>query len=533
MSEFVANDLARRGFEARAKRQSGKSVRALERCFKEELEVINDPARRVIVLTPRGGAKTHTARHLILQTMLDIPYARVLYIAITRKMAKELLFDELARDNHELELGWTPSILDLTYRGTNGSKCLMFGAKDEKDVERQRGQPWDLVVIDEAQGIGAKVLKRLLYDVVLPRLGDRNGRLVLCGTPGYILTGEFFDASGPTSANIFIDKQGKRRAVSRPWDERNDLKWQHVRWNWSYHWWPLSANISEGGQGLLKAAIELKEASGWDDDHPTWRREYLGQWIPDDANLAYKFNVEKNVWYPEHGTDLAGALKSLPSGHDWHYVMGIDPGHTDPFAIEVFAYAETYDKILQVYEHEVEKDPDGRKSFEMAATKVLEIMERLDVEQIVCDQTGGIGNILIDSLVKDYGIPVKPAVKTHKRDAVELMNSDMIGGKIKMMPGTKIIEEMTYLSWDDTGHKTRSGQADHHCDAAVYIFREIYGVGTEVPKVIIPKQSSEWIDRRMQEAEERLEYTESRRQSGDEDFEDDEKLWNDHNDQWS
>ena len=33
-------------------------------------------------------------------------------------------------------------------------------------------------------------------------------------------------------------------------------------------------------------ALATKRRRGWSDDHPTWRREYLGEWVADNSELC-------------------------------------------------------------------------------------------------------------------------------------------------------------------------------------------------------------------------------------------------------
>src|SRR5690606_25129001 len=159
-----------------------------------------------------------------------------------------------------------------------------------------------------------------------------NGTLWLIGTPGHTLRGPFYEVTRPGSD------------ASRPWLERDREEFEGWT-SWSFHSWTLSDAAAAGvraAKNLWAAALQNKANKGWGDEHPVWRREYLGQWAADDTERIYRYRPhddegnEWNRWDPER---TPGGLAKLPGSlSDWCFVYGMDFGSKDPFSLEVFAY---------------------------------------------------------------------------------------------------------------------------------------------------------------------------------------------------
>src|SRR5690606_29067747 len=109
--------------------------------------------------------------------------------------------------------------------------------------------------------------------------------LVLIGTPGAILAGPFYE--------ITTGKGSKDHGTVRFWSERESKK----RATWSVHSWTAEDNTAcpwiwaeyDDEGNLVGGALFDKQEAGWDDDHPTWLREYRAKWVPDDSALVYAY----------------------------------------------------------------------------------------------------------------------------------------------------------------------------------------------------------------------------------------------------
>lgn len=428
-----------------------RGLTAVQRAF------VLDGSRRIAALCPRRAGKTTAVRARLLRRSLMQRRSNCLYIAMTRQSAEELLWNELKTLNQELSLGaqFNNTALRMTIPAL-GSEITLSGADNRADIDKHRGQKYDEVWIDEAKSFPPKLLAELIDQVIAPALMDRRGTLGLIGTPGNILGGLFFDATRTGST------------ISRPWAERDDERWHSQKWEWSLHQWQLRDNTAV--PHLWDEAQRTKEEKQWSDENPIWRREYLGQWVADDADRVYKYREVNedgepwNYWTPAPTTE--GNPFGLPADHWWRYVYGIDLGSRDPFALVVLAYADTHPNLYQVYEY-------GQKG--MTVTQVGELLTRLiertgHPDAIVADLAGN-GGMVIAELNQRYGLNIEAAEKKNKPDSIETTNSDLIDGRLKLLKGGQVAAQMSELQWDDTGMRENKAQRNDHCDACIYARR--------------------------------------------------------------
>jgi hypothetical protein len=399
-------------------------------CHPWQAAAVRDPARRISLRVGRGGGKTTSKRARGVIKISKIHRARVLYFATTRDQAIELNWEPLKdlidkageRDNFE----FTESRLVCTCKRT-GSRYKMVGADDKQEIEKYRGQPFDEVQVDEGASHSPELLERLLFRIIGPRLGERNGCIVLGGTPGHILRGPFYDSTRPGSEQ------------HRPYDERD--KPEYANWTkWSSHHWTLKS-VSElpnakkaypAQVALWAEALIEKATNGWSDDNPIWRREYLGEWAADDAQNIFRYQPHLpdgtlwNQWDPER--DALGIAK-LPGGvSNWLYGYVMDLGKKDPCAINIYAIAPDDPKRNMWHAFNLEQR-------DLYARRIAEILiGEAAVKQMLRgdglpDQLGGLfgvtgwpavavadtavlGEMILDELANVYGIKFKPADKS-------------------------------------------------------------------------------------------------------------------------
>jgi hypothetical protein len=420
----------------------------------------------------RGGGKTTGGRARLLRRMLRTPKARCLFIATTRAQAEELLWIPLKETLDKLGIAATfnETKLRCTLR-QNGAQLRLVGADDKKEIEKLRGLPHHEVGIDEGASYDPTLLDHLVNRIISPRLGDYGGSLWLIGTPGHVLSGLFYNVTRTSSD------------VSRPYADRENPEF--ANWlGWSTHTWHLEDGAPYvPAMGRLWQEAQLnKAANGWSDNHPVWKREYLGQWAADDTENVFRYRALTddgqpwNCWDPER--DARTGFAKLPPG-DWRYVYGLDMGHGDPMAVVVFAWDPTERILRQVY------------GFERRNMYARPIAELLLGEELNHDKPGGLfgvtgwpdaivadtthlGGALLDELANVYGIKILPAEQKAKHDAIELMNGDLLDGRIKVLKGSTLEEQFLSLQWaEDQWGKIRENkaQANHSSDAAIYARR--------------------------------------------------------------
>ena len=466
-----------------------KSDRVIADCHPRQRDYVVDDSLWITALVGRGGGKTTGQKARFILRMLRTQRARCVYIATTRVQAEILLWTPL-KDTLE-KLGFVIG-RDVTFNETkllctflrNGARLRLVGADDQREIDKLRGQPFHEVCIDEAASFPAVLLDNLVTRIIGPRLGDYNGTLCMIGTPGHILQGKFYDFTRPGAVTE------NNEPLHRPYDERDDPQYAEFS-GWSSHSWSLNdpeAQKIPALYNLWQRALLNKKNERWSDDHPTWMREYLGIWSADNSENVFKYRPHDadgkplNQWNPERYGDLKFAR--LPIGFDWHYVIGMDLGHSDPFALQVLAFAPDDEtrSIYQVYEFCQTK---------MYARPIAELLlgkdRNHDKPSGVLGVTGwpdgmvadlaGLGDTLLDELREVYGIRIAAAEKGYKYKvpAVELCNGDLIDGRIKVLKGSKLEDEMTRLQWvmDEYGKLSENkGQANHCLVAGTMVMTE-------------------------------------------------------------
>lgn len=381
------------------------------------------------------------------------------------------------------------------------------------------------VAIDEAASHEHKLLERLIKRVVGPRLGEFGGCICLFGTPGHDLRGMFYEATFPglkDKLNIpynrpYEDRNKPEydRRCTESFDYRPALDKETGTWTrWSSHYWTIydGAPYVKALKDELAENLIEKEANGWSDDHPVWQREYLGRWAADDTEMMFKYRpqlngADWNQWDPPK-TGLLG-FAQLPNGPDgkprtdWLYAYGFDMGHSDPFACVVLAFSpsDTTRTIYHVYSFSKpkmyarpiaqlllgtdEKQPTGCSPHE----KMTGLFKATDWPIGMVADVTHLGPAILDELTNVYGIKIAPAEQKAKFAGVELFNGDLIDGRLKILKGSLLEDQLSRLQWqpDEFGRlKEPKGVANHEADAALYgrrLIAHLFDTGAiEAPK---------------------------------------------------
>lgn len=448
----------------------------LSSCHPKQLGFVTDPGRRVAALVARGGGKTTGGRARFVRKMGTTPKARCLYIATTRDQAEELMWGPLKDlcEALDIDAKFNETKLRCEFVKT-GATLRLVGADNKREIEKLRGIPFYEVGIDESASYPTQLLDHLLFRVIGPRLGDHNGVLWLIGTPGHILKGPFYDATRPGSE------------ISRPYADRG--KPEFADWNrWSFHRWTLEdgAKSVPAMRNLWREALLEKEANNWSDTHPVWLREYKGQWAADDTEHIFKYRPHTeegeplNQWDPPR--DRRG-FAELPSDFaDWRFVFGMDMGHSDPFALQVFAWSpsDPGKTLYHVWEFN-QRGMYARTIAQMLIGEALDhdrlggAMESTGWPDAMVADMAGLGGAQLDELKNVYGIGIKAAEKKNKHDAIELFNGDLLDGRIKILKGSVLEEQLMSLQWDEDDYgrlREHKGMRNDCTDAAIYARRE-------------------------------------------------------------
>lgn len=476
-------------------------------CHPWQLAAVEDPAKRITLLVGRGGGKTTALRARALLKMLRRPRASIAYVATSRPEAERLNWEPLKQFLTSLS-DHIPGILDdfEFYEAKmqcvclrNGSKVTFFGVDDKREVNKLRGVPFDELQIDEAASHDVLLLENLIDRAVGPRLGERGGAIVLAGTPGHVLRGRFYEAS----------RDGSN--LHRPYSKRDDEDF--ANWiGWSSHAWdmPDILKLPDADKRYpnivanWKEALVEKQRQGWGDDNPIWLREYRGKWAADNTTAIYTYRAHSadgtpfNRWDPYDGKKLEGlvalktAIDKLPSDlSDWLFGYGLDLGSKDPFALNILAFSPTdaQRRFFHVYSFE------KRHMYARTIAELLIGTEATEkaIRSEVYDQVGGLfgvtgwppaivadlaglGETLIDELAKVYGIRIKAAEKKGKFGAIEVVNGDLVDGRMFILADSPLEVQLSTLQWkpDEYGQpKEDKSAANHSSDSLTYIRTEI------------------------------------------------------------
>ena len=413
---------------------------------------------------------------------LTIPNADCLYIALSLKSAKRLLWRALKKLNKDFELGATFNNSELVMSFPNGSIITLGGADNAEAIEKYRGTPHHLVIIDECKSFSAALLDELIVEVLEPRLLDYRGTLVLIGTPGDVLAGQFFEITGPESTQVAETPAG-RTVKSIPYEDRSEDRFVGAAWEWSLHTWTQADNVA--APQIWEEACREKTRKGWTDDNPIWRREYLGEWQPDTGKRVYAFNSALHTWTP--GPSTADNPFGLPESHsEWEYVIGIDLGYKDAFALEVLAYSATERRRYHVKEIR-----EKRLNVTKMASAIKDTVALCGEVQAMVADYAGTGDAILDEFSDIHGLFVDRAEKLQKRDFIELWNDEITGGNYKILKGSKLAEELANNQWDERNPLKEKPSLERDCaDAALYASREVRRLHSFAPPVSVPEPGS-------------------------------------------
>lgn len=438
-------------------------------------DLVEDEHKRIALLTPGRTGKTFSVRGRLFKSALTVRDSLNVYIGLTKMKARQEIWEgpsgivNLCERLGLKEPEVTFNRQEMLFRiPAMGSTIMCGGADDRKTIEIYRGGPgYEEVWIDEAKSHDPDLLDVLIDDILTPRINARNGVLGICGTPGSILRGQFYD----------ITRTGSELSI--PFGQHNPIE----DLAWAMHRWDLSMNTTKvpgTDKSIWELALRTKRAKGWTDRNPKWMREYLGMWAADDTDFVYRYRphtddgAEFNTWTPappthENPFGLPRVAK-LPSGDvpiRWQFAVALDFGEKDPCALEVFAFAEQTRRIYQVHEFY-----QPTKSIDLIASeldKAVRLIQRYaDYPVAIVGDMAALGGYITNEILLKTGHKVSPANKVDKLGFMELVNGDLVDGRIKLLRDKQLAKQMSELQWDEKGKRENKSQRNDCCDCALY-----------------------------------------------------------------
>lgn len=451
--EVAAEELQRRLTQLSASAELVPKIYAT--MFDRQIAFVQDKSKLKVARCTRRAGKTQMWPRAICITALEKPGSLIRVWGPTRQRAKELVWGPLKKFVLDMEIPVEiPEESTLTLKFTNGSEVRMVGADKEKELHKRRGDKTDLEIILEAQNHD-HTLKILVEDVIRPSLFDTDGSLCMEGTPGIVCAGYFYDVSG---------------------DNSEDRQWKSVKIpGWSCHHWSMIDNPKidkwNGKKNWREIAISEHEYErirrGWTVDHPTWIREWMGQWVNDHSALFYR--VSNNNLFND---------SVLPWGPGWTHSLGWDLGARDDMALVVWGFHPDTNCLYEAFSW---KKPGASASEVMQQITLLE-EKGFNIISRVAD-TGGGGRMYVDEVARRFGVHFEAAKKTEKYEHVRLMNDDLASGIVKVKEDSPLAFEMLNLPKDPNWPLPDKPEAPpredprfpNHCtDAGLYAYRAAY-----------------------------------------------------------
>lgn len=429
--------------------------------FLTQTNFIKSKAHRIAAQCTRRAGKSKGSGLKQLKACYMYPGSRQLYLGLTRSSAKSAYWNNVLKElDREHQLGASYHETDLVMTLPNGSSIKLAGADSTREeMEKLLGGKYPSIIIDEA-GSFRQDLRKLVYENLEPCVIDYNGWIGLIGTPTDLTTGLFFDVTNGKENGWEIHK-------------------------WSAHDNPFMAeNFQKQIDKLVSSNPRVVET-------PWFRRMYMNEWVVDLDNLVYKADRTRNY------------LDELPenSKHEWTTILSVDLGYNDATAFVVGSY-RPHDKNL--YLHHSWKKP--KMIVSEVAERINYYREAYKPDIIVVDPAS---KQVVQELIQRYDLPLISADKTEKVKFIEMMNSDFILGRIKLVgeDSEELANEYASLIWDEKAQRrVEHPNCDNHCaDAALYLWRKSlqYQASPEPHLMSEQEKIEAWFEREAMEMEAR------------------------------
>lgn len=450
----------RKVFKAWYKEQN-KTFRIEDYCFDKQIEFITSPAPFKTACCSRRAGKTVADAFYLLDSARKRSEVVCLYITLTRANGKRLIWPELLKINRKFNLGAMYNETELSLKFPNGSVIYVSGAKDQREIEKFRGLPLYLCIIDECQSF-KPFIENLIDEVIAKALFDYGGTLALTGTPGPVPVGYFYDVC-------------------------HSKAYAHFAWTmFDNPHMQIKSGMSP--QEILDRDLARK---GVTVDDPTIQRECFGRWVLDADTLVYRYEKKTNDY------------SELPPGK-YNYVLGVDIGFEDADALAVLAWTDIDKTTYLVHERVTSK-----QGISDLVRQIEECRVHYPFHKIVMDM-GGLGKKIGEEITRRHHIPVQAAEKSRKFENIELFNDDLRTGRFKAKSNSVFSQDCIKLEWDDdksTPERKVVSDRFHSdiCDAVLYAWRESYSFTSEPLKEVPKWGTPEWQKQEVEKMEDSAE----------------------------
>lgn len=455
----------------------------------KQLAFTSSTSRQRTACCSRRAGKSEGCAGLLLDTATQRAGCVALYLTKTRINAKRIIWSVMKRINRQHGLGGNAKEAELCMEFPNGSAIYLGGVNNKDEIEKFRGLPIAIVVIDEAQAI-AGYLQELVDEVLAAALMDYDGALVLVGTPAPVPAGYFYDC------------------IKNP-------EWDHYDWTVFDNPW-IEKKSGKTPQQHLEAECKRR---GITPDDPVIQREYFGRWVYDPNSLVFRYDAARNAY-----GDLPAGLPG-----DWECVIGGDIGWDDADALAVLAWNTTRPDLWLKEEVVLPKQTISQLGDRLSA-----LVAKHNPLAVVLD-FGGLGKKIAAELTQRWSLKVEAADKERKLEHIELLNDAMRTGHFFAKADSRFAQDAMLVEWDKSNPERPKISDRFHsdiCDAVLYGHRRAKQWVSEPESIPVPKAGTpEWhyrnatlaqqaVEAEIERQSERLELARMERQEAMTDWED-------------
>jgi len=384
-----------------------------------------EPARFRCGLMGRRTGKSYADAALLLGGQ---PGEVSLYVAHQFIDAKAIMLPVFRDLDYLHDLGLSINMADHTVTEPNGAVIRLAGVKDESAATSLRGPRYRRVIIDEAQNFTSELLQYSVESVLTPALVDSGGDMAITGTPG----------PEPDPEDYWFSLCG---------DPVSGIKGR-----WPTHHGTIYDNTKAKVDPRIALEDVLKQFN-WTRDTPTFRREYLAEWVPDIGSLVFE--------YP-------GILANVSDGPALGLtVLSLDFGVIDHTSFTVLRQQERpHVWVMQSY---------SLPALDMFAIAeiVNGLRNRWKPNYIVADE-GGLGKGYGLTLREKFNIPVEMADKKHLRARIDHGRGMLAAGLVHLTVEAKeLFDEWRRLPWHPLKTGFKEGYKADCSDGFLYGLQKI------------------------------------------------------------
>jgi len=418
-----------------------KALKIIDDLLPEQKAVHDAVSKYVAIRCSRRAGKSWTILAIMAAKCISEPHARCLYLALTFDNVRNIVMTTIQQINDKYSLGLKINKANLTITFPNGSTIECKGADTSVlDTDKFAGTYYDIVAIDEAASFNPDTLNYLIDDVLEQTLIDKDGVLILAGSPRPVESGRFFEIATNFGRNreLWQGKVAQYEVFS--WDTTCN---KFVVENWQKK---IDEKIAENPEIANTAAF---------------LRNYRGYWATDIGERVYKITIKNHI-------------DEVPQYIDPYFVCGIDFGWKDDMAF-VQCLVNRYDNTFYILE-----------SYKCPEMSIDDIVEKLKYYQQKYPRTLFYADtnekIVCNEIANRFHITINNADKTNKNGEdgwIEIFNNDALRGKVKVVKdmNAALLTDVNKLTWmlKKNGERIEDPNVPNHLqDAMLYAYRACY-----------------------------------------------------------